>query len=129
MEQDKMKKRYRNLLFGGLGVLSCAVIFYILALRGIGIPCLFRKLTGWLCPGCGNSRAVLALLRLDLAGALRCNLLFPLEFLYLGWVIFWCCKRYLQGKKFSYWPPVPWLDAGILAAVLLWWILRNLWGM
>ena len=40
---------------------------------GVGIPCPFRTLTGWMCPGCGVSRLCLCLLRLDLAGAWAAN--------------------------------------------------------
>lgn len=36
-------------------------------------PCAFRGLTGIPCPTCGTTRTALALLGLDLAGALRIN--------------------------------------------------------
>ncbi|MGE5275586.1 MAG: DUF2752 domain-containing protein [Acidobacteriota bacterium] len=36
-------------------------------------PCLFRSVTGLPCPTCGSTRAVLALARLDLAGAVALN--------------------------------------------------------
>ena len=126
MKQNRFSRRHRNLLLLALGALSVAGILVLLAQNGIGIPCLFRKITGLQCPGCGNSRAVLALLRLDVAEALRYNLLFPVEFFYLGWVVFHCCRRYLRGKGFSYTPPLPWLDICILIAVLVWWLVRNL---
>lgn len=35
--------------------------------------CLFRELTGLPCPTCGTTRAALALVRLDLAGAIAFN--------------------------------------------------------
>ena len=126
MKQNQFSRRHRNLLLLALGAAAAVGIFVALALQGIGIPCLFRKITGLLCPGCGNSRAVLALLRLDVAGALGYNLLFPVEFFYLGWVVFHCCRSYLRGKRFSYAPPLPWLDICILIAVLVWWFVRNL---
>ena len=122
-----MKLSPKAKLFLGLcaaGILG--VSLYILACNGIGIPCLFRKITGFLCPGCGNSRAVLALLRLDIAEALRYNLLFPLEFFYLGWVAVCCCRSYLRGNRFAYKSPCLWLDIGLLAVILLWWVVRNL---
>lgn len=37
------------------------------------LPCVFLELTGLWCPGCGATRAVYALMHLDLAGALRMN--------------------------------------------------------
>lgn len=121
-----MRKRRRRLLQGAAAAGVAAAVFCILAKMGIGIPCLFYQITGWQCPGCGNSRAALALLRLDLKAALGYNLLFPLEFGYIGWVVFHCCRNYLRGKGFSYKPPVIGIDIGVLAAVLGWWVVRNI---
>lgn len=36
-------------------------------------PCLWRALTGWPCPGCGTTRAVVRLLHADALGALAAN--------------------------------------------------------
>ena len=61
------------------------------ALLGVGVAgalllsgyrCPFHAITGWWCPGCGGTRAMLALLHGDVAGAWRDNALaltlFPL---------------------------------------------------
>ena len=36
-----------------------------------GGPCLILSLTGWYCPGCGGTRAFLALIKGDIAASLR----------------------------------------------------------
>ena len=126
MKIPTLTRRQKNVLFFSFAIIFAVVLFYILALAGIGIPCLFYKYTGLLCPGCGNSRAALALLRLDLLGALNYNLLFPLEFFYIAWVYVHCCRSYLRGKPFSYKPPYPVIDTAFLILVLLWWIIRNI---
>jgi len=36
-------------------------------------PCLWRAWTGWPCPGCGTTRALVRLLHVDLSGALALN--------------------------------------------------------
>ncbi len=126
MTHEERAKRWRRLLLAGFGCCLAVLLFALLARQGIGIPCLFHKITGLLCPGCGNSRAALALLRLDFAGALQYNMLFPLEFFYLGWIIFFCCREYLKGNPFSYRPKHIWLDITVLILVATWWVLRNL---
>lgn len=50
------------------------------------LPCVIRYLTGWICPGCGMSRAWLALLRLDVGSAFFYHPMFwsvPLLVLYI----------------------------------------------
>ena len=126
MKHKPFTIRHRRLLLAGALALAAGILFYFLARQGIGIPCLFYRFTGLQCPGCGNSRAALALMRLDFAGALGYNLLFPLEFFYLSWVVVHCCKSYLRGGRFAYRTPALWLDIAVLAAVLLWWVVRNI---
>lgn len=47
------------------------------------LPCLFRSLTGFLCPGCGATRMFLSLLQLDFEAAFHYNgmLLISLPFI------------------------------------------------
>ena len=125
MKKNTLSRRGRNIMLLSAGIIIAGLLYGIAAAGGFGIPCLFYKFTGLMCPGCGNSRAALALLRLDFAAALRYNLLFPLEFFYLFWVFIHCCKAYLKGKRFSYKPPYPVMDILILAIILLWGIVRN----
>ena len=40
---------------------------------GQGYPCLFRRITGWYCPGCGGTRAVKYLLEGSIIKSLRCH--------------------------------------------------------
>ena len=49
--------------------------FLWLTVTGIGIPCIFRLLTGYLCPGCGITHCCLALAHLDFRGAFEANAL------------------------------------------------------
>lgn len=59
---------------------------------GLGVPCPFRMLTGWLCPLCGATHAGAALLSGDFVGAWLANpLLIVAAFLIglraLGWLV------------------------------------------
>jgi len=80
-------KSHPRLLWGisfGLGGLLYLKVW--LPLTNIGIPCVFRELTGLYCPGCGITRVVLSLLRLDFVQAFRYNpllfILLPLSVMY-----------------------------------------------
>ena len=111
----------------GAGVLLAVIgIVYSIMRCGGGISCPIHSITGLLCPGCGNTRAALALLRLDVAASLRYNILFPLEIFYIGWVLLHCCRSYLRSGRFFYRAPCMWLDVAILIVVVAWGILRNL---
>lgn len=126
MKLPTLSRRGRNVLLLSAGIIIIGLLYGTAAMQGFGIPCLLRTFTGLLCPGCGNSRAALALMRLDFAAAFSYNLLFPLEFFYLVWVYVHCCRAYLKGNRFSYKPPYPIMDILILAAIVIWGIVRNL---
>lgn len=51
---------------------GCAYAVFF-KLTGLGIPCLFRALTGFECPGCGATRMCTSLLMLDFRAAWSYN--------------------------------------------------------
>lgn len=121
-----MKKHKLRLLLITCGILAGGFLIYILAKLGHPIHCPFYQITGLSCPGCGSTRAVLALLRLDIAGALSYNLMLPVCLFYLGFVYVRCAVSCLKTGKFTYRSPIPALDWIVLTAILLWWIVRNI---
>jgi hypothetical protein len=56
---------------------------------GSGVGCPFKHLTGLDCPGCGSTRALGALTRLDIGAALDHNVLVPfaLVFVMVSWAL------------------------------------------
>ena len=67
-------ERGRRLLAGGGALLALGLGYAAwVRLTGLAIPCLFRTVTGRLCPGCGVTRLCLALLRWDWAEAWSAN--------------------------------------------------------
>ena len=120
------KQRILILLAIGTALAGAVAIFYLLARAGIGLGCPFYQITGLQCPGCGNSRAALALIRLDFKSALGFNPLFPLEFGYLLWVAGLSGRNYLKTGRFHYQPKWLWMDIALLVLVIIWGILRNL---
>ena len=110
-----------------LGLLSMGGLLAFLVYKGyLKMPCLFFQLTGLLCPGCGNTRATMALLRLDFKGMLSYNLLYPLQMLYIAHLYFFCCGNYIRSGRFAYRTKANWLDISCLSLFLLWAIVRNI---
>lgn len=73
-----MKKVYIGLTI--LGLCGISILFYY----NIGIPCIFYKITGLYCPGCGITRAVKSFMKLDFYQAFRYNPVVPIVLLILG---------------------------------------------
>ena len=107
----------------GAGLAYLALVRWL----GFGFPCLFFERTGLLCPGCGVTRSLAALARLDAVGATREN---PMIWLYLAygtWYGGWGTVRYLRGERDPFYFGPPWLHFAFLGAVLIFSVLRNLW--
>lgn len=88
-------------------------------------PCVFHKLTGLHCPGCGSTRAMYQLLHGQIGAALRLNALAVLALPFLGYWV----ARALCGRAGRQWPAlsVPSLAArGLAVGVIAFWILRNI---
>ena len=53
-----------GLVFGGFGVLLLLFLWITgIDLTRLGAPCIFHRVTGYYCPGCGGTRAVMAFVR------------------------------------------------------------------
>ena len=68
--------------------LLIGIIYFIFGnIYNIYIPCVFHELTGLYCPGCGTTRMINSLIRLDFYQAFRYNqmvfILIPIFTLYL----------------------------------------------
>ena len=112
-----------------LGILAAGLLLAYLMHQGVHIPCLFRKLTGLLCPGCGNTGATLALLKLDFKTMLAYNLCYPLQILYILRLYLVCVGNYIRAGRFAYHTKPDWIDITCLALILIWAILRNCFPM
>ena len=64
-----------------IGLLIISTGYYFLNLKfNIGIPCIFYKITNFYCPGCGLTRMIVSLTKLEFYQAFRYN---PLVFILL----------------------------------------------
>ena len=86
--------------------------------------CVFHKVTGWQCMGCGSQRAVHALLHGDVAGAWKANALMisALPFLIFLVLLEFGRKKFpVLYKKIH----APWLMPVVASILVSWMILRN----
>ena len=79
-KENCSSRKLRFLLLVCLFGIACLIW---LRLGGPSVPCMFHELTGLECPGCGITRMILALSRLDLKAAFRANAFLTVTLPYL----------------------------------------------
>lgn len=96
----RVKKLLRN-----AGLLAAAGVLYLIWMRtvGIGIPCPFRLMTGWKCPGCGVTHMLTALSRLDPGAAREANAFLFYTSPVILFEILLAAYLYLKNKKMPRW--------------------------
>ena len=122
-----MNERMRQLLRRYLCIAAAGILYVLFVWRtGIGIPCLIRSTTGWLCPGCGITTMAVRLIQGRYLEAYYCNqgLVWMVPALLYLWI------RYIRsmvregryqartGDQVITWLVIVWL--------VLWTLIRNL---
>jgi len=85
-------------------------------------PCLFHKLTGLYCPGCGTARGLYKLLHGNLIGAWRMN---PLMVITVPLLVYLVVRSSTQPRTEPKALPV-WLPWVIVGGIIAYWVLRNI---
>ena len=97
----------KNRLFSELKkhILICAIgfLYYLLVLlTDFYIPCVFKMITGLKCPGCGITRMIMAIFRLDFSAAFRSNQLLFVALPPMGMIYITKKVHYIRtGTKMS----------------------------
>lgn len=123
-----MKKRIFNIV---LILIICFFIFigyfYLNNKYGFSINCVFHELTGFYCPGCGITRCLFALLRLDFYEAFMYNQLVFILLPFLVALIVYRIYLYVFDKQDKILVKVPnmvWIL--LLVIVIGYGIVRNI---
>lgn len=125
MDAD-VKKR----LCKALGVVSGALLLLVgyalfFNIFGFGLPCMFQRMLGIECAGCGLSRAAAALLRLDLRAAFSYNAVWPLYVVYALWALPATVIPYVREGRPIDLPRPLWLNYVIFGLILAYGVVRN----
>jgi hypothetical protein len=118
-----------NLLLAvaAVAALGGAIVVYVFdpALYSFYPPCVFRKITGLLCPGCGMTRALHQLLHGHFAAALQLNavgiVMAPL--LAAGATVE--ARRVLNGAAVPRFVEKPWIAWTVVLILVGWGVVRN----
>ena len=127
---EKQGRKIKTRYMVAIAVAVAALFYYLFdPLESQFMPqCMFHKLTGLQCIGCGSQRMIHALLHGDIAGAIRANglLFFSIPFLiFLIWVETQRTRRpRLYSKVYSVYLIVA---VGVVASA--WLFLRNIFGI
>ncbi len=124
--KERIKKAAAVYLAAAAVGIALAVIFTV---TGRAVPCVFHLLTGMKCGGCGNTTAVLSLLKLDFAGALRANYFMPLEFGYIAFALFCYTRDYIKKGSKNLLPKPEWINWVFLVLLIVWSAGRNIIGV
>lgn len=120
-----MKKRIVKVISIVSILILCLLGYYFLnRYLNFGIPCIFKKITGYLCPGCGITRCIFAMFEGKFIEAFYYNslaivLLIPfLIYLVINII------RYIKGETYLKIPTV--IVNLLLIIVILFGIVRNI---
>lgn len=111
-----------------LGIIFLFEIYHFLNIKyNFEIPCIFHKITGLYCPGCGLTRMLFSIINLDFYQAFRYN---PLLFICLPFLIIYFVYgllMYLNNKKNNLISKIPKsITISLLIITILYGILRNI---
>lgn len=125
-----MRKRIQKGLIVGAAVLLGGCAYLLLYSRlGIGIPCVFHLVTGLSCPGCGVTRMLLSLMRLDFSAAFRYNAVLLCLTPFLLFLFGFWLYRYIRYGSWKSPKPVRILCWSVVGILLVWGVVRNIIGM
>ena len=126
MPPNTPKQRLHRLTVWG-GVLLLLLVGYGFYYNriGDGIPCPIYQATGLRCAGCGLTRALAAVLRLDLVASFSYNPVWPLYVGYFAWIGVAGGLAYVRRGEEFHLPGKTWIHIGILLAVTAFGVLRN----
>ena len=124
---EEKKNRVRKIIYRDSIILLAGILYAVFVrLTGLAVPCIFRTLTGWQCPGCGITRACLSLLKGEIRTSFSYN-----SFLYIAgpciiYLIVRGALNYIKDNTFQLNRQDTVLTYILTVAALIFGVVRNL---
>ena len=94
---------YKNRIYKVIGCILLCMIYAGFVLRfNVGIPCIFYKITGLKCSGCGITRMLLSIWKLDFRSAYEANQMIFILQPVLYYFIVKNVLAYIRGQQMTY---------------------------
>lgn len=121
--KQRLQKELKKLLIIFISGVTYYILFYFFK---IGIPCIFNKLTGLLCPACGATRMADRIFHMDFKSAYSYNkalfLLLPVVFIILIYEEF----QYIKSGNRSFAKLSTVILYVLISLLLIFGVIRNL---
>ena len=126
MATNKQKRLVKVVFIWILFLTMGLILGAILNHWNLNIPCIFRMVTGWKCPGCGVTRMCRSIIRLDFKSAFWYN---PVVFLMLpliGVLLINMSYNYVKNGSNRLAKPLEKLVIVMIVVLIVFGVLRNL---
>lgn len=83
MHMETILKNNKNRIINIVILLIITILFIVLFVLRIEVPCMFKSILGISCPGCGMTRAIGEIFKLNLLGAIKYNIFSVFMFVFI----------------------------------------------
>ena len=124
-----MKDRLKKVIVRNLVFLTLFISYYLLySYTSIGIPCIFKLITGYDCPGCGITRCLFSLVKLNIKEAYNFNQLVTISIIPFVIIYLYYTYCYVYDKKNRLKVYINKMSIYFLIIVILFGIIRNIYN-
>lgn len=129
MKKEFKQRLKRVALLATLFIIIGILYAVLVSVLKFGIPCFFYEITGLRCPGCGITRSILALLKLNIYEALSYNAFVFFIIAYILYLFICTAKEYIISGKYKLAGNKEYISIIFLILLIAWTAVRNIFGI